>query len=289
MILKCLSDNYRILDKIGSGSFGEVYLTEDRKKRLYASKVEKKRNKSRLVDEYKIYECLKGIKEGIPIIYNYIETPYNNIIVMELLGPNLDSKYIEMNKTFLISTILRISIDIIKLLEQIHKMGIIHRDIKPHNFLMNYGEIQNRLYITDFGLSKQYFKEKHIEFKSKRTLIGTARYASINIHCGIEPSRRDDLESVGYMLIYFMKGKLPWQGLKKDKNKNQIEKIGDIKTYTCVKKLCSGLPQSISKYIKYCKKLNFEETPNYKLLIGLFEQDAKILNIKPSYDWRIKL
>ena len=123
----------------------------------------------------------------------------------------------------------------------------------------------------------------------ERSLVGTARYASTNVHMGIEPSRRDDLESVGYMLIYFLIGKLPWQGLK-SKTRNgtkisQIELIGETKMCTNIDKMCKNIPSSFSKYISYCKSLNFEQTPDYDIIRKIFSDDIAKLNIELKYCW----
>ncbi len=140
----------------------------------------------------------------------------------------------------------------------------------------------------DFGLAKQYVnQEKHISIRVERSLVGTARYASTNVHMGIEPSRRDDLESVGYMLVYFLKGKLPWQGLKKQKNVDQIKLIGDTKMFTSLKRLCENIPECFLEYINYCKRLSFDETPDYEYLKSLFMQTANNKNVQLKYCWLI--
>ena len=160
-----------------------------------------------------------------------------------------------------------------ELLEQLHNSGFIHRDIKPNNFMLDSQNNPNNIYIMDFGLSKRYRinnKNNHIKFRSGRSLIGTARYASCNMHMGMEPSRRDDLESVAYMLIYFVKGNLPWQGLKKISKNLNLEAIGEIKISTRSDVLCSNLPSCFRMYLDYCKNLGFYDEPNYDYLKGLF-------------------
>lgn len=286
-----LSDNYTLLDKIGSGSFGEVFITEDKYGRRWASKVEEKRLNSRLRDEYNIYKKIhkSGLIRGIPKILNFIETPQYNILIMELLGPSLDHLFNENQKIFDMATILKIGYDSVTLLENLHKSGFVHRDIKPNNFLIGYGNNNDRLYIMDFGLSKQYMiNSKHIDFRSERSPIGTARYASLNVHFGIEPSRRDDMESTGYVLVYLAKGSLPWQGLKKNKKMTQMEKIGEVKLSTALQKLCEGLPSCFFNYITYCRKLRFEETPDYNYLRSLFTNTAEELGIELKYMWSNK-
>jgi serine/threonine protein kinase len=281
-----LGDNYKLIKKIGSGSFGEVYLTRDKEGKEYAAKIEEKTQKNRLKAEYSIYKKVLNNKEimGIPKVYNYIETLQYNILVIELLGKSLENIFDENQREFNLSTIFKLGIDMLNIIERFHSKGFIHRDIKPNNFLFNYTKPYDTLYLMDFGLSKQFIQRgEHIGIKFDRSLIGTARYASLNIHWGIEPSRRDDLESIGYVLIYLNKGRLPWQGLKADKNKTQIEKIGEKKLIVKTEFLCDKLPKCFEKYIDYCKKLKFEEKPDYNYLRDLFEKEAKDKNIPIQY------
>jgi casein kinase I family protein HRR25 len=172
------------------------------------------------------------------------------------------------------------------LLENLHSTNFIHRDIKPNNFLIGRENNENHIYITDFGLSKRFMiNNKHIPFRDKRSLIGTTRYASINMHIGIEPSRRDDLESLGYVLVYFIKGILPWQGLPKKKGISNIEQIGEVKMCTNLDTLCKGIPNCFKEHIKYCRNLKFDEEPDYKYLQSLYKNTCTELNITPSFEW----
>lgn len=297
-----LINNYIIIEQIGSGSFGDVYLAKSTKLDTHvAAKIESKKDKEakklRIKCEYKIYKYLhrKKYGNGLPTIYDYIETPNYNTLFMQLLGNSLEDIFEKMGKKFKLETVFFIADQIIFLLNKLHDLNFIHRDIKPNNFLVGKScDINNEqnivdntpLYIMDFGLSKMYVtKGKHMPFDCKRSLIGTARYTSLNMHNGIEPSRRDDLESVGYMLVYFLKGKLPWQGLKKKSNMTNIEVIGEVKMCTSVDTLCEGLPQSFAKYINYCRNLKFTERPNYAYCRNLFKSDCKKLNIYPKYEW----
>ena len=282
------SDNYTLIKKIGEGSFGAVFLAKDNKQSLFAVKVEEKPTKERLRNEYNIYKKILRNRDisGIPQVYNLIETPDYNILVMELLGSSLENVFQKYEKNIKINTIYKLALDIITILEQFHNRGFIHRDIKPNNFLFNYDKPYNQIYLMDFGLSKQYIQDgKHIDLKTDRSLIGTARYASLNIHWGIEPSRRDDLESVGYILIYLLKGKLPWQGLKADKDKSQIQKIGEKKLMISLDKLCENIDTCFKDYLIYTRQLKFTQKPDYEYLRNLFIKSAETNKLNLYYDF----
>jgi serine/threonine protein kinase len=289
-----VSNEYEIIKKLGSGSFGEVFLTKILSTgQLVASKVEEKKNKkkkndSKIFDEYKIYRKfeMKGLQAGIPKIYSFYETPKFNVLVMELLGENLETIFDAYNKQFQIGTVLKLGYEIITLIEKVHNCGFIHRDIKPNNFMFGVGNKKYDLHILDFGLSKKFFKnKKHIEIKTNKSLVGTARYTSINIHNGIEPSRRDDLESICYMLIYFLKGSLPWQGLKKQKDVDHIDLIGEVKLSTSVKILCKDIPECFVNFIEYIRNLSFEERPDYKYLKNLLIDYSSQNKINLEYEF----
>jgi serine/threonine protein kinase len=159
--------------------------------------------------------------------------------------------------------------------EYMHVRGFLHRDIKPDNFLMGIGRKANQVYIIDYGLAKKYRDlqtHKHIPYRENKNLTGTARYASVNTHLGIEQSRRDDLESLGYVLMYFLRGSLPWQGLRAGTKKQKYDKISEKKRLTPVEVLCKNFPPEFTSYFLYVRSLRFEDKPDYSYLKRLFRE-----------------
>nr|CAI5853026.1 unnamed protein product [Callosobruchus analis] len=161
-------------------------------------------------------------------------------------------------------------------MEYVHSRRLIFRDVKPENFLI--GRSRNKkdkiIHIIDFGLAKEYIDQdsgKHIPYKEHKSLTGTARYMSINTHLGREQSRRDDLEAMGHMFMYFLRGSLPWQGLKADTLKGAIPKIGETKRNTPIETLCEGHPEEMATYLRYVRRLEFTETPDYDYLRKMFK------------------
>lgn len=180
-------------------------------------------------------------------------------MVMDLLGPSLEDLFQKCGRKFDLKTTIRIGIQIITRLEFIHSKKFIHRDIKPENFLIGTHQNCDKVFVIDFGLSKKYIQKngEHIPYKDNKSLTGTPRYASINSHLGIEQSRRDDLESVVYMLIYFLKGSLPWQNLKNDPNYDRYEKILEKKLSVSIEALTQNLPEEFYLLVEYTRNLHF--------------------------------
>ena len=320
-----INNRYQLGKRIGSGSFGEIYLGTDIKckqndpSKFVAIKLEQQNPEPK----YKLLHFESQIYDFLCKKYNYgggggsnnnnnnhLYSSINGIadikwhglqdnyyvMVIEALGKNLSELLDEtpkkynsegkMVRTFSLKTTLHIAMDIIRVIEYIHSMGIIHRDIKPENFLL--GLDNNKIHIIDFGLSKIYKNRmgNHIQFKENSKMIGTIRYCSVNCHKGFELSRRDDLESIGYILLYFMKGYLPWQEgyykkylsdsdnkvieSKDNRMENMYERVKTIKSTISTEELCSGLPIEFKMYMDHVKSLKFEEKPNYKFLLDIF-------------------
>ncbi|XP_044463985.1 casein kinase 1-like protein 1 isoform X2 [Mangifera indica] len=192
---------------------------------------------------------------------------------MDLLGPSLEDLFNFCSRKLSLKTVLMLADQMINRVEFVHSKSFLHRDLKPDNFLMGLGRRANQVYIIDFGLAKKYrdsSTHQHIPYRENKNLTGTARYASMNTHLGIEQSRRDDLESLGYVLMYFLRGSLPWQGLKAGTKKQKYEKISEKKVSTSIEALCRGYPTEFASYFHYCRSLRFDDKPDYAYLKRIF-------------------
>ncbi|EPY20747.1 casein kinase I-like 6 [Strigomonas culicis] len=215
---------------------------------------------------------------GIPEIYYFDSEGDYNIMVMELCGPSLEDLFNYCHRRFSLKTVLMIADEILFRIQYLHEKGFIHRDIKPENFVLGTGLKAHILYIIDFGLSKLYWdvkKNMHIPFAEGKPLTGTARYCSTNTHRGYEQSRRDDLESIGFLFVYFLRSSLPWQGIQAKDQQLKTIKIGEKKISTPLEDLCEGLPPEFLRYCQYCRNLHFQDKPDYDYLRGLFRSLGK--------------
>ena len=286
-----LFKKYKLIKKLCSGAFGNIYLGYYIRNNSYvAIKTEPRKtpNQHLETEAYFLYS-LKGI--GIPEILSYGRTKYYNVLVEPLLGKSLYHLYLDNNRHFEIKDICLIGIQIIDRLEWIHSKNVIHRDIKPDNFLIGEND-PNVLYLIDFGLSTKYRSSasgKHVKFGFTGKLTGTTKYSSANTIRGGEQSRKDDLESVAYMIIFFMKGDLPWEHIKSNNEINKYYKIYMMKKNLPVQQLCKGLPIQIYNFLKYVKGLTFEEQPDYNYLRSLFKallyKYKYIYNNKMTFSW----
>eukprot|EP01016_Furgasonia_blochmanni_P031196 TRINITY_DN3228_c0_g1_i4.p1 TRINITY_DN3228_c0_g1~~TRINITY_DN3228_c0_g1_i4.p1 ORF type:complete len:421 (-),score=59.00 TRINITY_DN3228_c0_g1_i4:112-1374(-) len=287
--------NFKLTKKLGSGAFGEIFHAINLKtSEEVAIKLEPTSTKHpQLLYEAKVYQYLlqdeSSESKGIPQVYFYTTEGDYNIMVIDLLGSSLEDIFQTCGRKFSLKTVLILADQMISRIEYVHSLQFLHRDIKPDNFLMGTGAKKHTVFIIDFGLAKRYIDKtgKHIPYKDNKNLTGTARYASINTHLGIEQGRRDDLESLGYVLLYFLRGSLPWQNLKASNKKDKYEKIMEKKLATPLEILCKGLPNEFIQYLVYCKNLRFEDKPDYSYLKNLLgdlfrKQGYEYDNI---YDW----
>ena len=282
---------YKAIKKLGEGSFGKVYKAVY-KGEYYALKFESHSDGQNLLEgEATIMSYLKG--PNIPLIKSFGFSGDYNILVMQLLGQSLEDIFNKREK-FSIKTTAMLGYQILNVLQFIHDKHIIHRDINPDNFVMGLNEYNAILYLLDFGLAKKYRSSKTLvqyPYIKKKKLTGTARYASIHALEEMEQSRRDDLESAGYVLMYFIRGNLPWQGLKIKTKDNRYQKILDKKKATTSEELCANFPIEFKQYIDYTRNLGYSENPDYEKLRKNFINVVKKTlreNFDFIYDWTTK-
>jgi casein kinase 1 len=274
-------NSYTITKYISSGSFGDVFSAKHKKtKEEVAIKIpintDEKNGEKWLLEEAKVYNALNKDKSedcgvaNMKVLKN--KELDKKIIVMDLLGPSLES-ILAKRKKLRLKTVILLAVQMIELLRYIHEKGYIHRDIKPDNFVVD-KENGRKLYCIDFGLAKKYVKRnnEHILFKKGNKFCGTARYASIAAHKGYEQSRKDDLEAIGYLLVYLFRGKLPWQNLKHKDKKERYKMILEKKESISEEELCEQLPREFLVYFKHVKTLDFDEKPRYQALINMFKK-----------------
>ena len=235
--------------------------------------------------EYNKYMELNGIKR-IPKIYTVGSQGNYNILIIELLGPSLKMLMESVGGKFTLATTLKVGIQVLEIIKEIHNKGIVLRYLKPGNMVIGKGINKDYIYLIDFEIAKKYIKNgMHIPYVDGKDIKGNRDYISLNTHCGIEISRRDDIECLGYNLIYFMKGKLPWTHIR------DSQEIKQKKMDISLNELCKGLPEEFKELIKYSKELKFTEEPNYcylnKLLNKCAEKNGIDIN-KVKYDWDIK-
>jgi len=278
---------FRIGRKIGRGSYGELHLGKNMATNEFVAIKLERRNAPdpQLMVEWTLYQLLgcsqAEIVEGFPRVFYYgavdIGRTFYNGLVMELLCMDMEMMFETVCKrNFSLKTTLMIALQMISRLEFVHSKNLCYVDIKPENFLVGLEGTpkENVVHLVDFGLAKSYVDvrtKKHIPYREGVSPSGTMRYMSVNAHSAREQSRRDDMEALAYLFIYFMRGKLPWSGIKVKSEDERFSKVGQIKRKTPPEVLCKGMPEEFPNYLKAVKKLRFDEAPNYKALRKPFE------------------
>ena len=289
----CIFKKYKPIKKIGKGNFGIIYsIIRLKDRKLFAMKIEKKNGLSKTIEtEAHFLILLQGY--GIPKFISFGKTKEYNILIETLLDKSIYNIFFQNKKNCSITDACLIGIQILDRLEWIHSKNIVYRDIKPENFLIGIND-PNVIYIVDFGLCKKYRSSKtgkHILLKLTDKFNGTLKYASPNVVRGKESSRRDDLISLGYMLIFLIKRDLPWQNSIRELNEYNYTKLLYLKDTDGCGKLLKNLPDEFIEYIKYTKKLKFEQQPDYSYLRFLFNKYLfnKSFNIKNiSLSWIVE-
>lgn len=267
--MELINKKYKLIDKIGSGCFGSIYKAQNiRTKEFVAIKIESIKDDLKLLkNESNVYQYLNGC-EGIPCVKWFGKDEYNYYMVINLLGNSLQ-ELINKNKRFSLTLTLKIGVKMLMILKTIHEKGLVHRDIKPDNFLFGLNQTNN-IYLIDFGFCKSYIENgEHNKIKKIHHMIGSKNYASILSHKCYELSRRDDLESLGYILIYFYMGFLPWNNVSDEEIiinlKNEILKDDKY-------------PLVLLDFLRYSRTMEYEEKPNYYLIIDNFKREIEILS-----------
>lgn len=285
--------------KIGNGSFGNVYLGKDQETdEKVALKLEHEATAHpQLINEHRAYRRMEG-ETGIPRILWFGREGEYWCLVMPLLGPSLSDLHTFCRLKFSLKTTLLLADQIFTRIEYVHSKHTLHRDIKPANFIignMNDPNSVNVIHIIDFGLSRPFRSleppHDHIPFRDEVSVTGTARFVSVNTHQGMEQSRRDDLEAIMYMLMYFAVGQLPWQNMKKRLAKNRREKHRELALLKqdALSSVCSKLPVEFGTALRYIRKLAFDEEPDYNHIRGLFRNlYEKNGYTKVVFDWSNK-
>ena len=276
-------NKYKLIRKLGQGSFGSIYQAQSKcSNKYYAVKLEEMRQNQFVLEEESIFISYLNCPR-IPKLKTFGYSGSLIILVMELLGDSLDKIFDKLpSRKMSIRCVCNIAYQLLMIFEIIHNCNIIHRDIKPANVAIGFEEKSKFIYLLDFGLSKKYRSsktKKHFPFVQGNKLIGNARYSSINALDGGTQSRRDDLESLGYLLLYLLLGRLPWQGHISHSKEDKYYKIREIKKNTTPEELCQGLPPQIQGYVEYTRNLEYEADPDYNYLKNLF------LTILKHYNW----
>ena len=269
-----INSTYNLIESLSHGSFGSTFVAEYiPTNTLVALKVEKEDVKpSQILKELKIYQLL-GEKEGFPAQYGIMLYKSQRVMGMELLGANLFELFIQCKKKFSLKTVIMIALQMLDRLEALHSIGYIHRDIKPQNIMIGRAEKSHILFLTDFGLSTQYSrssKETVLPPLLSNQVTGNALFASVGSHLNYEPSPKDDLESLGYMLAYLLNGKLPWSGINTSDPQKKANIITNTKMTSSIYNICGDAPEELATFLRHVKELKQSAMPDYNQYREIF-------------------
>jgi serine/threonine protein kinase len=272
---KIANGRFELKSKLGAGCFGEVYKGVNVETgdpiAIKTEEVECSAPQLEQESETLLKLAKPQQQQGFSECFYFGREGAFHVLVMELLGKSLEDMVQKRGGKFTPKTTVLVAEQVVRRIEYLHSKGTVHRDIKPENFMFGIKNKQHHVYVIDFGLSKQYWDKAHIAMRQKLSLTGTARYASINAHKGVEQSRRDDLEAVGHMLMYFLRGSVPWSGLDAKTKQDKYRKICEKKQETPLPELCAGFPKAFEEYLDYARKLQFTERPDYQMMYDKFQ------------------
>ena len=275
-----LNERFKIEQLLGKGGFSRVYRAFDKEKdKRVALKLDmgvgSAGNRSLLQYEAKVMKLLRGTP-GVPDIYWDGQTNHKgknyDIMVIDLLGMDLEAILEKRSGMLTFLEASHLCLSLTSTLEQIHNRGFVHRDIKPANIMLGF-ENDNNVYIADFGLAKKYLNSdgSHISYNEKKSgVTGTLRFCSVHTHNCEESSRRDDMESLMYVFIAMVKGKLIWQGLK------ERNKIGTLKMETPISQICENCPPQVADMLTYVRNLDFSTKPDYDRMKAGFKEIIRL-------------
>lgn len=284
---------FTFAEPLGKGGFAFVFAGWDNlTKEHVAIKVENKerKNASRSIKkEYRLLVKLCNAGCPVPKAIWCGRCEDRRVMVMQRMGESLSDFYKLCGKKFSIQTTISLTIELVSILESLHDAGVLHRDIKLQNFLSGYGN-PTSFYVCDFGLSDFYIdpnSNQHIPLTKGHSRYGTVRYASLNNHRGVEQSRRDDLESLGFVVIYAARGNVPWQTIRNEDRRKKWSQVYDMKRRIVLEELCADLPPCFVDFMKYVRGLAFDARPDYNLIRQFFKRDYDVANFKRAnkYDW----
>ena len=266
-----INNRYKLLKRIGSGAFGLIFSAKNvNTNEVVAIKLEPTTQMDTLTHEAAVLMKLSGI-QGIPSLRFYGVPDHNRYMVIDLLGKSLQTVSNEHKKSVPIEIVQMYAKQMVQIIQAVHQRGFVHRDIKPPNFMTdsvsneNENKTSDKIFLIDFGMSRTYIDDKTKEHRCNKMrttgIIGTPRYVSINVHDGNEPSRRDDLISVMYVLVYLVKGRLPWKAAASP------ESVAQMKKKILPEELFLDMPPSYLEIFKYLSTMSYEEAPKYSHII----------------------